>query len=185
MRAILKKSWRQHPTKQQLYGHLPPITKTIKVRWTRHSGHCWRSKDELIRDILRWTLSHGRAKAGQLARTYIQQHCTDTGCRTEGLPEAMDDRKGRRERVWDICADGVTWWYIYIYIYICVSVSVCVCVYFCCKSLFQQDLLMTAKYFFIKIFTCFSYIGIKVIEKVSQPSICIKKWKRKHKQNSI
>ena len=28
-RAILNKSWRQHPTKQQLYGHLPLITKTI------------------------------------------------------------------------------------------------------------------------------------------------------------
>ena len=27
--AILNKSWRQHPTKHQLYGHLPPITKTI------------------------------------------------------------------------------------------------------------------------------------------------------------
>ena len=38
--TILNKSWRQHPTKQQLYGHLPPITKTIKVRWTRHVGHC-------------------------------------------------------------------------------------------------------------------------------------------------
>ena len=29
VRAILNKSWRQHPTKHQLYGHLPPITKTI------------------------------------------------------------------------------------------------------------------------------------------------------------
>ena len=29
LRAILNKSWRQHPTRQQLYGHLPPITKTI------------------------------------------------------------------------------------------------------------------------------------------------------------
>ena len=29
LRAILNKSWRQHPTKHQLYGHLPPITKTI------------------------------------------------------------------------------------------------------------------------------------------------------------
>ena len=26
LRAILNKSWRQNPTKQQLYGHLPPIT---------------------------------------------------------------------------------------------------------------------------------------------------------------
>ena len=52
LRAIWKKSWRQHPTKQQLYGHLPPITKTIKDRRTRHAGHCWRSRDELISDVL-------------------------------------------------------------------------------------------------------------------------------------
>ena len=35
LRAILNNSWRQHPTKHQLYGHLPPITKTIQVRRTR------------------------------------------------------------------------------------------------------------------------------------------------------
>ena len=29
--AILNKSWRQHPTRHQRYGHLPPITKTIQV----------------------------------------------------------------------------------------------------------------------------------------------------------
>ena len=46
LRAILNKSWRQHPTRHQLYGHLPPITKTIQVRRTRHAGHCWRSRDE-------------------------------------------------------------------------------------------------------------------------------------------
>ena len=50
--AILNKSWQQHPTRHQLYGHLPPITKTIQVRRTRHAGHCWRSRDELIRDVL-------------------------------------------------------------------------------------------------------------------------------------
>ena len=55
LRAILNKSWRQHPTRHQLYGHLPPITKTIQVRRTRHAGHCWRSRDELIRDVLLWT----------------------------------------------------------------------------------------------------------------------------------
>ena len=38
--------------KQQLYGHLPLITKTIQVRRTRHARHCWKSKDELISDIL-------------------------------------------------------------------------------------------------------------------------------------
>ena len=57
--AILNKSWRQHPTKHQLYGHLPPITKTIQARRTRHAGHCWRSRDELISDILLWTPTYG------------------------------------------------------------------------------------------------------------------------------
>ena len=42
LRAILNKSWRQQPTKQQLYGHLPPIQKTIQVRRTRHARHCWK-----------------------------------------------------------------------------------------------------------------------------------------------
>ena len=71
LRAILNKSWRQHPTKQQIYGHQPPITKTIIIRRTRHAGHCCRSKDELISDVLLWTPSHARAKAGRPARTYI------------------------------------------------------------------------------------------------------------------
>ena len=79
LRAILNKSSRQHPTKQQLYSHLPPIMKTIQVRQTRHTGHCWRSRDELISDVLLWTPSHGRAKEGRPARIYIQQLCADTG----------------------------------------------------------------------------------------------------------
>ena len=40
--AILNKSWRKHPTKHQLYDHLPPITKTIQVRRTRHAGEAGR-----------------------------------------------------------------------------------------------------------------------------------------------
>ena len=95
LRAILNKSRRQHPTRHQLYGHLPPITKTIQVRRTRHTGHCWRSRDELISDVLLWTPTHGRAKAGRPARTYIQQLCEDTGYSPEDLPEAKDDREGQ------------------------------------------------------------------------------------------
>ena len=68
LRAILNNAWRQHATKQQLYGHLPPIKKTIKIRRTRHAEHCWRSRGEFIRDVLLWTPSHGRAKSGRPVR---------------------------------------------------------------------------------------------------------------------
>ena len=111
LQAILNKSWWQHPAKQQLYGHLPPITKTIKIRRTRHAGHCWRSRDELVSDVLLWTPSQGRAKAGHPVQTYIQQLCADTGYRPEDLPKAMDDREGWRERVRNIRADSATWWW--------------------------------------------------------------------------
>ena len=108
LRAILNKSWRQHPTRHQLYGHLPPITKTIQVRRARHAGHCWRSKDELVSDVLLWTPTYGQAKTERPARTYIQQLCEDTGCNPEDLPEAMNDRKKWREMVRDIHAGGTT-----------------------------------------------------------------------------
>ena len=111
LRAILNKSWRQHPTRRQLYGHLPPITKTIQVRRTRHAGHCWRSRDELISDVLLWTPIYGRAKAGRPARTYIQQLCENTRCSLEDLPEAMNDREKWRERVRDIRAGSRIWWW--------------------------------------------------------------------------
>ena len=111
LRAILNKSWWQHPTRHQLYGHPPPITKTIQVTRTRHTGHCWRSRDELIRDVLLWTPTHGRAKAGRPARTYIQQLCEDMGYCPEDLPRAMNDGEEWRERVRDIRATSATWWW--------------------------------------------------------------------------
>ena len=111
LRAILNKSWRQLPTRHQLYGHLPRITKTIQVRRTRHAGHCWRSRDELISDVLLWTPTYGRAKAGRPARTYIQQLCEDTGCSPEDLPGAMNDSEKWRERFRDNCAGDTIWWW--------------------------------------------------------------------------
>ena len=143
LRAILNKSWRQHPTRHQLYGRLPPITQTIQVRRTRHAGHCWRSRDELIRDVLLRTPTHGRAKARRPERTYIQQLCEDTGCCPEDLPRVMNDREEWRERVRDIRATSVTWWW-YFYksisfqISVCLSVSIwlsaCLCVTLCMQQ---------------------------------------------------
>ena len=123
LRAILKKSWRQHPTKHQVYRHLPPITKTIQVRRTRHAGHCWRNRDELIRDVNLWTPWNGRAKAG---RQFKPTHSSSARIRGVALRTC--------QIVWTIWRSGVresrisvlvAWWYIYIYICVCV----CVCIY--------------------------------------------------------
>ena len=50
LRAILNKSWRQHSTKHELFGHLPPITSLLEKQgrapwWcTPMDPHLWPSK---------------------------------------------------------------------------------------------------------------------------------------------
>ena len=96
LRAILNKSWRQHSTRHQLYGHLTPIPKTIQVRRTRHAGHCWRSRGELISEMLPWT-PHIWLNKSKTTSSNIQQLCEDTGCSPEDLPRRWTiGRSGKR-----------------------------------------------------------------------------------------
>ena len=173
LRAILNNSWQQHPTRHQLYGHLPPITKSIQVRRTRHAGHCWRSRDELIRDVLLWIPTHGRAKAGRPARTYIQQLCEDTGCCPEDLPRAMNDREEWRERVRDIrAASTIWWWWWYIYyngiydIYIITHLNIYIYIYiymYICIYIYIYIYIYMYVYIYMYIYICiYIYIGIYI-----------------------
>ena len=58
-------------TTQDYYVLLSPISKSSQVRQTKHAGHCWRSKDELIGDVLQWTHIYGSGSVGRPSRTYI------------------------------------------------------------------------------------------------------------------
>ena len=125
LRAILNKSWKQHPTKPQLYGHQPPISETFHIRRTRHAGLWQGSKDEPITDVFTWVPSHGRARVGR------PKELIYTGCSLEDLPEAMDDdrvKERERERVKEIRASKMTW-YIYIYIYIYAFIRIQIYIY--------------------------------------------------------
>ena len=75
--------------------------------WIYSSCSFW----HIFIDVLLWTPSHDRLKAGWQALTYIQQLCEDMGCSPEDLPEAMNDREEWRERVRDIHAGSTTWWW--------------------------------------------------------------------------
>ena len=52
-------------------------------------------------DLFTWP-----SKAERPARSFIQQLCANLAYNPEDLPEAMDNRKGWRERVRDIRAEG-------------------------------------------------------------------------------
>ena len=99
LRAVLNKSWKQHPTKEQLYGNIPAISTIIRERRTRFAGHCFRNKAELASELILWKPTHGYAHAGRPRLTYIDQLARDVGLRVEDLKNAMGDREVWKERV--------------------------------------------------------------------------------------
>ena len=102
------KSQKQQPTKQQIYDHLPPISQVIKEIQAKYTGCCWKSKDELISDILLWTLSPGHTRFCRPAKNYIHQLCFNT----RRLAKAMDYRDGWWEKIKRIhTADTLWWWW--------------------------------------------------------------------------
>ena len=108
LRAILNKSGRQHPTRHQLYDHLPLITKTIQAWRTRHAGHCWRSKDELKW----WTPMELRIWPSK-SRTTSSKHTYSSSVRIRDVALKTCQRRimmeRSAERVRDISASGTTW----------------------------------------------------------------------------
>ena len=72
--AVLNKSWKQCPTKQQLYGHLLFISQTIRVKPRRPVGRCWK-----IRTNSKVTFS--------IHQCFLTSKnlCMNTGCRSNGI----------------------------------------------------------------------------------------------------
>ena len=69
--ALLNESWRQHPTRHQLYGHLPPTMKTIQIRRTRQAG-------PICRCFPPDTMTQGQKPEGRLknqtCRALLEKH---------------------------------------------------------------------------------------------------------------
>ena len=50
--------------KLQLFGHLPPILQTIKVRRTKHVSFFWRNDDKQISDVLESNCAQEHSSVG-------------------------------------------------------------------------------------------------------------------------
>ena len=77
-----------------MYGHLPPITQTIQVRWTRYAGYCW----EKISTSSEAKFSYGLLHKDAPEWVNLQRHqvYAETGCALEHLKGAMNDRDRER-----------------------------------------------------------------------------------------
>ena len=93
LRAILNVSWKSHPTKARLYGPLPPVSHTIRDRRITFAGHCWRSKGEIVSDLILWQPKHGKANRGRPRKTFINQLLDDTELQQDDINTVMNDRE--------------------------------------------------------------------------------------------
>ena len=92
----------------QQYGYLPPISKTIQVRHTRHMEHCWRNMGTLISDNLLWTPTYRRACVGRPEIIYfirfVRTHkVVWKTCRERWMIGT--------EKIREIHAVSATWWW--------------------------------------------------------------------------
>ena len=93
---------------KDLYGKIPKITDTIREQRLRFSGHCWRSKNEVVSDVLLWLPIHVHRSRGHPVKTFVDQLMEDTSCNYEELPNAR--RNGEEWRVRDNqCRASSTW----------------------------------------------------------------------------
>ena len=107
LRAALNISWRQHTTNKELYGDLPRVSTTLRERRLRFSGHCWRSKAEVIPKLLFWQPTQGRRSRGRPAQTYIDQMERDTGLLRTEIPTIMEDRKEWKDLILNVRARSI------------------------------------------------------------------------------
>ena len=92
LRTALNISWKSHTTNQELYGQLPRITTTIQRRRLQFAGHCKRSSNQPVADLILWQPTQGKRKAGRPSTTYVDVLCSDTQLRPNEMQNCMTER---------------------------------------------------------------------------------------------
>ena len=98
-------SWKQHPTKAQIYGKLPPVSSLVKGRRVQFAGHCCRAENEVISTLLLWKPSSRNTRGRTLS--YPDVISRDTGIQKQDLRNAMMDREVWRNLVNSIVSTTV------------------------------------------------------------------------------
>ena len=93
MLSVVKNgTWRRRITNEVLYARIPRISTTIRERRLRFSGHCWRSKSEVVSDYVLWKPKHGKRRVGRQAPTSVDLLEANIRVPRDYLPAAMDDK---------------------------------------------------------------------------------------------
>ena len=91
--VALNKCWKQNPTKQQLYSHLPPISQTIQTK---------QNMQGTAREVrINLSTMFSMDSYSWVCQCWLTLR--DTGCSLEDLPRAIDERNGWQESQGILC----------------------------------------------------------------------------------
>ena len=99
LRVVKNVTWRQHIANEVLHAGLPKIWTTVRERRLSFSGHCWRSRNEVVSNLVLWEPKHGNRSVRGQAGTFVDLLEAVTRVPRDCLPAAMDNRVGCRKRV--------------------------------------------------------------------------------------
>ena len=99
-------SWKKHPTKQEIYGGLPPISTVIAQRRSRFAGHCMRAEDQIISEVLPLCLQQGHRR-GRRPLTFPDIVARDVKLSVEDMRVAVLDRAVWRCHVHGVSMDDI------------------------------------------------------------------------------
>lgn len=94
LKRVQNLNWVDHPTLNEIYNGLPRISSILTSRRLRFAGHCFRTKDEIISDLLLWS-PIGPIRSRKL--TFLDTLKRETGLEIEEIKTAMLDRELWRE----------------------------------------------------------------------------------------
>jgi hypothetical protein len=93
LRSALDVSWKDYIPNTALYGNLPQVTTKIRERRLKFAGHCRRTKDQVVSDLVLWKPTQGIRKPGRPIKTYTNLLCDDTNLKCEDIDSCMQDRR--------------------------------------------------------------------------------------------
>ena len=92
IRVVENISWKDFVNNNTLYGDLPKVTDTLRVKRLRLAGHIWRG-NEVVKELLFWEPTQGSRSRGRPAITYVDQLLSDTGLSKRDIQRGMDNRE--------------------------------------------------------------------------------------------
>ena len=100
LRRVLNVSWRDHISNKELYSKLPLLSSTIRQRRLHFAGHCFRTINQPVTDLLLWTPSMGKRGRGAGIKTFPKSLLEDTALSSNHeIQILMADRQLWRQRV--------------------------------------------------------------------------------------